>query len=86
MALEVWLLSTALGLVLLRPWQAMTVVLIVDLAYQAYLGAIKLGVGLLFGTSIQELCGHFPACVLGLLLAFSGLELAAAALRGQVLI
>ena len=49
----------------------------------AFLGILKLSSGLLFGTSLQELCQHFPACVLGTLLGWSGLELASSALRHQ---
>jgi len=45
------------------------------------LGFIKLGFSLLFGSSLQELCEHFPASVLGTLLGWSGLELAISALR-----
>eukprot|EP00658_Telonema_sp_P-2_P017130 TRINITY_DN16631_c0_g1_i1.p1 TRINITY_DN16631_c0_g1~~TRINITY_DN16631_c0_g1_i1.p1 ORF type:complete len:450 (-),score=58.67 TRINITY_DN16631_c0_g1_i1:185-1534(-) len=48
-----------------------------------FLGVIKLSSGLLFGSSLHELCGHFPACVLGVLLSFSGVELAVAAVRNQ---
>lgn len=41
-----------------------------------FLGASKILVALLFGASIMTLCGAFPASVLGVMLAFSGLELA----------
>ncbi len=41
-----------------------------------FLGAAKIIVAVLFGASIMTLCRAFPASVLGVMLAFSGLELA----------
>ncbi|MBI3910779.1 MAG: sulfate transporter [Armatimonadetes bacterium] len=41
-----------------------------------FLGAAKIAVAILFGSSIMALCRAFPASVLGILLAFSGMELA----------
>lgn len=41
-----------------------------------FLGGVKLIVAVLFGTSLMALCQVFPASVLGVMLAFSGLELA----------
>lgn len=40
------------------------------------LGALKLTVAVLFGTSLMSLCRAFPSSVLGVMLAFSGAELA----------
>lgn len=45
------------------------------------LGAVKILVGLLFGSSLASILAHFPDVVLGGLLACSGAELAAAARR-----
>eukprot|EP00662_Eupelagonemidae_sp_cell21_P040007 gene40007-50376_t len=42
----------------------------------AFLGAVKLSLGLVFGRSLQALCTALPASVLGMLLSFSGLQLA----------
>lgn len=44
----------------------------------ALLGAAKLGLGLLFGSSLVRVLGQFPVGVLGVLLLFSGIELALA--------
>lgn len=41
-----------------------------------FLGAAKLLVAVLFGASLMAICGAFPASVLGVMLAFSGIELA----------
>jgi MFS superfamily sulfate permease-like transporter len=41
-----------------------------------FLGTCKMLVAILLGASIMTLCGAFPASVLGVMLAFSGLELA----------
>jgi MFS superfamily sulfate permease-like transporter len=41
-----------------------------------FLGAAKMAVAVLFGTSLMALCRGFPASVLGVMLAFSGMELA----------
>lgn len=41
-----------------------------------FLGATKMLVGILFGASLMTFCRLFPASVLGVMLAFSGLELA----------
>lgn len=41
-----------------------------------FLGAAKMVVAVLFGASLMALCGAFPASVLGVMLAFSGIELA----------
>ena len=41
-----------------------------------FLGAVKMAVALLFGGSLMALCRAFPASVLGVMLAFSGVELA----------
>jgi hypothetical protein len=43
------------------------------------LGAAKVGLGLAFGSSLLALLQHFPAPLLGAMLAVAGLELAAAA-------
>src|SRR5205814_6147517 len=40
-----------------------------------FLGAAKMLVAVLFGSSLMALCRSFPASVLGVMLAFSGLEL-----------
>ncbi|KAL7164376.1 hypothetical protein ACSBR2_040313 [Camellia fascicularis] len=42
----------------------------------ALLGAAKLGLGLVFGTSLVKVLDQFPVRVLGVLLLFAGLELA----------
>jgi MFS superfamily sulfate permease-like transporter len=41
-----------------------------------FLGAAKVVVGVLFGASLMSLCHAFPASVLGVMLGFSGIELA----------
>ncbi|HEV3142270.1 MAG TPA: putative sulfate/molybdate transporter, partial [Gemmataceae bacterium] len=41
-----------------------------------FLGTVKLVLAVVFGASLMSLCGAFPASVLGVMLAFSGLELA----------
>ncbi len=41
-----------------------------------FLGATKMIVAVLFGASLMALCRAFPASVLGVMLAFSGMELA----------
>lgn len=41
-----------------------------------FLGAVKMAVGILFGASLMVLCKAFPASVLGVMLGFSGMELA----------
>jgi MFS superfamily sulfate permease-like transporter len=41
-----------------------------------FLGIVKMGVGILFGASLIALCKAFPASVLGVMLGFSGMELA----------
>jgi MFS superfamily sulfate permease-like transporter len=41
-----------------------------------FLGGVKMLVAVLFGASLMALCQAFPASVLGVMLAFSGLELA----------
>jgi MFS superfamily sulfate permease-like transporter len=41
-----------------------------------FLGAVKMVVGVLFGASLVALSGAFPASVLGVMLGFSGVELA----------
>jgi hypothetical protein len=41
-----------------------------------FLGSAKLLLAVLFGSSLMALCGAFPASVLGVMLAISGLELA----------
>ena len=41
-----------------------------------FLGGVKMAVALLLGASLMSLCQAFPASVLGVMLAFSGLELA----------
>ncbi|MBI3695897.1 MAG: sulfate transporter [Acidobacteria bacterium] len=41
-----------------------------------FLGVSKMVVAILFGASLMALCREFPASVLGVMLAFSGLELA----------
>jgi MFS superfamily sulfate permease-like transporter len=41
-----------------------------------FLGASKMIVAVLFGASLMALCRDFPASVLGVMLAFSGMELA----------
>jgi MFS superfamily sulfate permease-like transporter len=41
-----------------------------------FLGTIKMGMALLFGASLMALCRVFPASILGVMLAFSGIELA----------
>lgn len=41
-----------------------------------FLGAVKLTVAVVFGASLMTLCGAFPASVLGVMLGFSGIELA----------
>eukprot|EP00897_Mesotaenium_endlicherianum_P003831 jgi/Mesen1/3476/ME000195S02625 len=45
----------------------------------AFLGGLKLLLGLLFGGSLLSLLQHFPSSLLGALLLFSGIELAMAA-------
>jgi MFS superfamily sulfate permease-like transporter len=44
-----------------------------------FIGGMKLLVGVIFGRTLQEFCTALPNCVLGMLLAFTGLELALAA-------
>lgn len=41
-----------------------------------FLGVVKLGLAVLLGSSLMSLCQAFPASVLGVLLAFAGMELA----------
>ncbi len=41
-----------------------------------FLGAVKLAVAVAFGSSLMVLCKAFPLSVLGVMLAFSGMELA----------
>jgi MFS superfamily sulfate permease-like transporter len=41
-----------------------------------FLGGVKMAAALLFGASLMALCRKFPASVLGVMLAFSGIELA----------
>ncbi len=41
-----------------------------------FLGTVKLLLAVLFGASLMALCQAFPASILGVMLAFSGLELA----------
>lgn len=41
-----------------------------------FLGGAKMAVALLFGNSLMALCGAFPSSVLGVMLCFSGMELA----------
>ncbi len=41
-----------------------------------FLGVAKMGIALLFGASLMTLCRAFPASILGVMLAVSGLELA----------
>jgi len=41
-----------------------------------FLGSMKMLLAVLFGTSLMALCQVFPASILGVLLAFAGLELA----------
>lgn len=41
-----------------------------------FLGAVKMALALLFGASLMALCQAFPRSVLGVMLGFSGLELA----------
>lgn len=41
-----------------------------------FLGAVKMGVAVLFGASLMTLCRAFPASILGVMLAISGIELA----------
>ncbi len=41
-----------------------------------FLGAVKLLLAVFLGASLMTLCGAFPASVLGVMLAFSGMELA----------
>lgn len=41
-----------------------------------FLGAVKMGMALLFGATLMALCRAFPASVLGVMLGFSGIELA----------
>jgi MFS superfamily sulfate permease-like transporter len=41
-----------------------------------FLGAVKVAAALLFGASLMALCKAFPASILGVMLAVSGLELA----------
>jgi MFS superfamily sulfate permease-like transporter len=41
-----------------------------------FLGAVKVALAVLLGASLMTLCGAFPASVLGVMLAFSGMELA----------
>lgn len=40
------------------------------------LGGVKMLVGVVLGASLMAMCGAFPASVLGVMLAFSGMELA----------
>ena len=47
------------------------------------LGAIKMGVALLFGSSLLALCRVYPTSILGTMLAVSGLELAVVAHRSM---
>jgi MFS superfamily sulfate permease-like transporter len=48
-----------------------------------FLGAAKAIVAILFGSSLMALCAAFPASVLGVMLVFTGIELAAVA-RDQI--
>jgi MFS superfamily sulfate permease-like transporter len=41
-----------------------------------FLGAVKMLVALVLGSSLMTLCAAFPASILGVMLAFSGMELA----------
>jgi len=41
-----------------------------------FLGAAKITIAIIFGASLMSLCKAFPASVLGVMLAFSGMELA----------
>jgi MFS superfamily sulfate permease-like transporter len=41
-----------------------------------FLGSVKMAVAILFGVSLMALCRAFPASILGVMLAFSGMELA----------
>ncbi|MFQ5666768.1 MAG: putative sulfate/molybdate transporter [Candidatus Binatia bacterium] len=41
-----------------------------------FLGSVKMAVALLFGATLMTFCQAFPASVLGVMLAFSGIELA----------
>jgi MFS superfamily sulfate permease-like transporter len=41
-----------------------------------FLGTVKLVLAILFGASLMSLCQSFPASLLGVMLAFSGIELA----------
>ena len=41
-----------------------------------FLGVVKMVIAVLFGASLMALCGAFPASILGVMLGFSGLELA----------
>lgn len=41
-----------------------------------FLGAVKMALGVLFGASLMSLCRAFPASILGVMLGFSGIELA----------
>jgi len=43
------------------------------------LGLAKMGVGILFGSAVGVLLAAFPTSILGVLLAFAGLELGLAA-------
>jgi len=40
-------------------------------------GGVKMVVAILFGASLMTLCVAFPASILGVMVGFSGLELAA---------
>jgi MFS superfamily sulfate permease-like transporter len=41
-----------------------------------FLGGVKMVVAVVFGASLMALCQAFPASLLGVMLAFSGMELA----------
>lgn len=41
-----------------------------------FLGGVKMLIGILFGASLMAFCRSFPASVLGVMLSFSGIELA----------
>jgi hypothetical protein len=41
-----------------------------------FLGAVKLLLAVSFGASLMAVCGAFPVSVLGVMLAFAGMELA----------
>ena len=41
-----------------------------------FLGIVKVAIAIVFGTSLLALCHSFPASILGVMLAFSGIELA----------